>query len=98
MAAKIRARAIVEGRVQMVFFRYSTCQQAARLGVTGWVMNRPEGSVELVAEGPKEAVDALIKWCHTGPPHADVTNVRVTEEPYTGKYKSFDTRYAGGDF
>jgi acylphosphatase len=97
MAAKIRAHAIVEGRVQMVFFRYSTCEQAAKLGLTGWVMNTPEGNVELVAEGPKDAVEALIKWCHAGPPHASVTNVRVTEEPYSGSYNSFDTRYAGGD-
>jgi len=98
MVAKIRAHAIVEGRVQMVFFRYSTCREAARLGVTGWVMNRPEGSVELVAEGPKKAVDALIKWCHAGPPNAEVTNVKVTEEPYTGEFKSFDPRYADGDY
>ena len=98
MADNVRARAIVEGRVQMVFFRYSTCQEAEKLGVTGWVMNRPEGGVELVAEGPKEAVDALINWCRSGPPNARVTNVRITDEPYSGEFKSFDTRYSGGNF
>jgi len=82
----------------MVFFRYSTCEEAEKLGVTGWVMNRPEGSVELVAEGPKEAVDELIAWCHKGPPHAHVTNVKVTKEAYTGEFTSFDTRFSGGAF
>lgn len=92
---EVRVHAIVEGQVQMVWFRYSTCQEADKLGLTGWVMNRHDGNVELVAEGPREAVDALIKWCHTGPPNAHVKNVKVTEEPYTGESKSFDTRYAG---
>ena len=95
MADKIRTRAVVEGRVQMVFFRYSTCQEAQKLGVTGWVVNRPDGAVELVAEGPKEAVDALIEWCRTGPPNARVTSVKVSEEPYTGEFESFDTKYSG---
>ena len=93
MADEIRARAVVEGRVQMVFFRYSTCQQAQKLGVTGWVMNRPDGAVELVAEGAKQAVDALIEWCHTGPPNAQVANVTVTVETCTGEFESFNTKY-----
>jgi acylphosphatase len=82
----------------MVFFRYSTCQEAEKLGVTGWVLNRPEGSVELVAEGPKEAVEALIAWCHKGPPNAHVTNVKIKNEPYTGEFTSFDTKYSGTNF
>ena len=93
MAGEIRARAVVEGRVQMVFFRYSTCREAQKLGLTGWVMNRPDGAVELVAEGPKEAVDALIEWVHTGPPNARVTNVAITVEDHTGEFESFDTKY-----
>ena len=95
MGDKIRTRAVVAGRVQMVFFRYSTCQEAQKLGVTGWVINRPDGAVELVAEGPKEAVDALIEWCRTGPPSARVTNVKITRETYTGEFDSFDTKYSG---
>lgn len=94
MADNIRVRAVVEGHVQMVFFRYSTCQEADKLGVNGWVMNRLDGNVELVAEGKEEAVNALIKWCHTGPPSARVTGVKVTEEPYTGEFKFFDTKYS----
>ncbi len=93
MADKIRIRAVVEGRVQMVFFRYSTCQEAQKLGVTGWVANRPDGAVELVAEGPKQAVETLIEWLHTGPPNARVTNVKITEETYTGEFESFDMKY-----
>jgi len=93
MAENIRIRAHVEGRVQMVFFRYSTCQEADRLGVTGWVMNRRDGGVELVAEGPADAVGALIEWCHRGPSGAHVTNVTTTEEPYSGECSSFDVRY-----
>ncbi len=93
MADEIRARAVVEGRVQMVFFRYSTREEAQKLGVTGWVMNRSDGAVELVAEGPKEAVDALIEWAHTGPPNARVTNVTVTVETRTGEFESFDMKY-----
>ncbi len=96
MADKIRTRAIVAGRVQMVFFRYSTCQEAQKLGVTGWVTNRPDGNVELVAEGTKEAVDALIEWCRTGPPNARVTSVEVSEESHTGEFDCFDTKYSGG--
>lgn len=91
---KIRARVIVEGRVQGVFFRYSACEQAEKLGVNGWVMNRPDGNVELVAEGLKDSVDALVGWCRHGPPGARVTNVRVTHEPYAGEFKSFDVRHS----
>ncbi len=96
MAEKVRVRAVVEGRVQGVFFRYSACEQADRLGVTGWVMNRPDGTVELVAEGPKEAVDDLVKWCRHGPPGAHVTNVRVAHQPYSGEFQAFDVKYSGG--
>ncbi len=88
-----RVHAIVEGRVQMVFFRYSTCQEAERLGVKGWVKNKRDGSVEVVAEGPREAVDELIRWCHHGPSGARVTDVTKTDEPYSGEFGSFDVRY-----
>ena len=93
MAENIRVHAIIEGRVQMVFFRYSTCQEADRLGVMGWVKNRRDGSVEVIAEGPSEAVDELIQWCHHGPSGARVTNVTITDEPYTGEFGSFGVRY-----
>ena len=98
MSENTRMHAIVEGRVQMVFFRYSTCQEAERLGVKGWVMNRTDGGVEVVAEGPKQDVDELIQWCRHGPPGARVTNIKTTEEPYTGEFQSFDVKYSGGRY
>ena len=96
MTEKVRTHIIVEGRVQGVFFRYTACQQADRLGVTGWVMNRRDGNVEIVAEGTKEAVDELVRWCRRGPSGAHVTDVRITNEPFSGEFESFDTRYSGG--
>jgi acylphosphatase len=84
---------IIEGRVQGVWFRDSTRRQAAALGVTGWVRNRPEGSVEVVAEGPEEAVRKLSAWCHRGPSSARVTRVQETEERWVGEFDTFEITY-----
>ncbi|RMH40395.1 MAG: acylphosphatase [Deltaproteobacteria bacterium] len=73
----IRVRVRVRGRVQGVWFRGSTRERAMRVGVSGWVRNLPDGSVELEAEGPPEAVDALVDWCRQGPPAARVDSVEV---------------------
>ena len=85
----IRAHLIVEGRVQGVWFRDSTRQEAIRLGLTGWVKNRFDGTVEVVAEGPREKVETLVSWCHHGPPAARVTGVREFKEDFTGEFESF---------
>ena len=85
----IRAHLIIEGRVQGVFFRDSTRREAIELGLCGWVKNRFDGSVEVVAEGPKEKVETLIAWCHHGPPIARVTRVHEIKEDYTGEFDSF---------
>jgi len=85
----IRARLIIEGRVQGVWFRDSTRTEAARLDLTGWVKNRFDGGVEVVAEGPKEKVEELIQWCHHGPPAAKVTGVHGIKEDFTGEFDSF---------
>lgn len=77
----VRRRVVVAGRVQGVFFRDGTRREAARHGVTGWVRNRGDGTVEAVLEGPADAVDAVVAWCRTGPPSAVVTGVTVTDEP-----------------
>lgn len=74
-----RVRAIVSGRVQGVSYRASTASEARRLGVVGWVRNRPDGTVELEAEGPEERVARLLEWCKDGPPAADVAQVAVEE-------------------
>jgi acylphosphatase len=85
----IRAHLIIEGRVQGVFFRDSTRREAIELGLKGWVKNRFDGSVEVVAEGPKEKIETLIAWCHHGPPIARVTKVHEIKADYTGEFDSF---------
>lgn len=89
----IRVRLVIEGRVQGVWFRDSTRRQASMLGVTGWVRNRPDGSVEVLAEGPEKAVKRLIAWCHAGPSAARVDRVKEHHEPSLGEFKSFDIVY-----
>ena len=90
---KVRARVIVEGRVQGVFFRQHTQDTAFRLGVKGWVKNRRDGCVEAVFEGDREKVDQIIQWCHRGPSEARVKNVSVTWENYTGEFEDFYVTY-----
>ena len=63
-------RLIVRGRVQGVGFRYATVEQGRRLGLDGWARNLPDGSVEVVAAGPPDALDRLAEWCRNGPPSA----------------------------
>jgi acylphosphatase len=81
----VRCRVIVSGRVQGVYYR-DTCRATARqLGVRGWVSNRADGTVEVVAEGPREAVDALLAWCRVGPPRARVTGLQIVDETPSGE-------------
>ena len=74
----VRAHLRITGRVQGVWYRASTQREARRLGVAGWVRNRPDGSVEADIEGARDRVEALIAWCRGGPPHARVADVAVT--------------------
>ena len=78
------------GRVQGVGFRESMRQEAEGLGVTGWVCNRPDGSVEAVIQGSTEDVNALLAWTKTGPPMAQVERVIVDETQ--GQFKHFEKR------
>jgi acylphosphatase len=87
-----RVHLSIEGRVQGVFFRYSTVEEAVRLRLSGWVRNCSDGSVEVVAEGPKKVIEELIRWCHHGPPGAHVHNVRIKWEAYKGEFSTFHTR------
>jgi acylphosphatase len=77
--ARIARQAVVSGRVQGVYYRASTQQQARRLAVAGWVRNRPDGSVEAWLEGAPDAVEALLAWMRRGPAGARVTDITVTE-------------------
>ncbi len=88
-----RLHAVVEGRVQGVNFRYYTVRTARRLGLTGWVANRWDGTVETVAEGPRAALEALLNFLHEGPPAARVTRVNVRWEQPTGEFTNFTVRY-----
>ncbi len=84
MSEHVRRHLIVRGRVQGVAFRWSTEEEARRLGVAGWVRNLPDGRVEAVFEGTAEAVEAAVAWCHYGPRLARVDDVDVREEPPEG--------------
>ena len=66
----IRVRAVVHGRVQGVAFRHYTCLRAQEQGITGWVRNLPDGSVEGLFEGDEASVLNLVEWCRNGPPSA----------------------------
>jgi acylphosphatase len=79
MSTVIARRARVEGRVQGVYYRASTVERAASLGLSGYARNEPDGSVEVLAVGDSERVAALLEWLWTGPPLARVTAVMVTE-------------------
>jgi acylphosphatase len=80
----IRRRLVVHGRVQGVGFRWACDREAQARGLHGWVRNRDDGAVEAVVEGDPAAVQAFVAWARTGPRHADVTRVEVTEEPPEG--------------
>ena len=87
-----RIRAIVSGRVQGVSYRASAAAKARQQGLTGWVKNLANGSVELEAEGSPDQVAAFVTWCHHGPPSARVDQVVVEElAPMGGD--DFDVRY-----
>ncbi|HZM39464.1 MAG TPA: acylphosphatase [Acidimicrobiales bacterium] len=83
--AVVRVRAVVSGRVQGVWYRESCRREAERLGVGGWVRNRPDGRVEIEAEGPRPAVDALLTWAGIGPPRAVVDRMAVDDRPPLGE-------------
>ncbi len=82
----------IHGRVQGVFFRDSMRREAQRLGVTGWVRNRADGSVEAVVQGSQPAVSAIVGWAQHGPERAQVQ--RVDAQPADGSYAGFDILYA----
>jgi acylphosphatase len=92
MAEKVRARVVVRGSVQGVFFRAETRDMAKRLGLEGWVINRPDGAVEAVFEGDEASVRKALDWSNAGPPAARVEAVDVSWEDPAGE-KGFKVRY-----
>ncbi|MFC4337493.1 acylphosphatase [Salininema proteolyticum] len=89
----------VTGRVQGVCFRAETQREATRRGLTGWVRNRTDGTVQIACEGHPEAVDALTAWAATGPPAAEVTTIetRQTHPEGTRGFTILPTAIAGID-
>lgn len=81
----MRARVLVSGIVQGVFFRHETYKRAVAQEVGGWVKNLPDGNLEAVFEGEQDQVEALIEWCHKGPPHALVESLTVDWTTPTGE-------------
>jgi acylphosphatase len=84
---------LVNGRVQGVFFRSQTKNNADRNDVKGWVRNLPDGRLEAVFEGEKEAVQMLIDFCNHGPSGARVTTVELMWETYKGEFDRFKIKY-----
>ncbi len=89
---RVRARVLVAGRVQGVFFRSETKSEAMKHRVQGWVRNLPDGRVEAVFEGDKASVKELVRFCMKGPSEAMVTSFEVLWEEWTGEFKDFRIR------
>ena len=88
-----RLHAVAYGLVQGVNFRAYTVRRAHSLGLKGWVRNRADGAVEVVAEGSPKALESLLSFLHDGPPSARVTEVEAKWEPATGEFNEFRVRY-----
>ena len=86
----VRAHIFIYGEVQGVFLRRSAKMQADKLSVVGLVRNRRDGSVEIIAQGPKDKVNAFIKWCKKGPPFAAVDEIKIEWQNATGELKRFE--------
>jgi acylphosphatase len=88
---RVARRAVIAGRVQGVWFRDSARRRAELLGVAGWARNRLNGTVEVWAEGPRVAVEALLDYCRKGPPRSVVERLTVDEVTPAG-LDHFDVR------
>jgi len=80
---------MISGRVQGVWYRASTKQKAQRLGLTGWVKNTADGTVEAVFEGEESTVYEMIAWCRVGPPLAQVTDVKIIQKRVCSEFTGF---------
>jgi acylphosphatase len=90
-----RLEATVRGRVQGVGYRYFVLRLAGRQGLTGWVANLPDGSVECVVEGPPDLLDRIEAALRDGPPGAVVEAVQGVRMAATGRFDRFEVRSAG---
>lgn len=88
-----RLHAIARGRVQGVGFRYFVIQRARAYGLQGYVLNRRDGGVEVVAEGPREKLEKLLDELHEGPRSGVVRDVEVDWQETSGEFDGFDVRF-----
>ena len=93
MSGRKAVRARISGRVQGVWYRGWTMERATALGLSGWVRNRADGTVEALFAGPADAVDAILAACREGPPAAVIHDIAVepTEDPGTGPFEQRPT-------
>ncbi|MBM3296287.1 MAG: acylphosphatase [Candidatus Aminicenantes bacterium] len=89
MSGEQRARVLVSGIVQGVFFRDHTRRWAGELGLRGWVRNLRDGRVELTVEGSEESIQALLASLRKGPPRGRVDGLEVSREPFRGEFSDF---------
>jgi|SRR5450631_2434240 acylphosphatase len=87
---QVTLRLSIRGRVQGVWYRESMRREAERLAVRGWVCNRLDGSVEAVVQGPRAAVDEIVRWARRGPEDARVSGVEVSEAD--GDFAGFEKK------
>ncbi|MCA9914978.1 MAG: acylphosphatase [Anaerolineae bacterium] len=88
-----RLHAIISGRVQGVSFRHYTTLKANELGITGWVMNRQDGRVEVTTEGSREALQTMLDFLQRGSPHARVEQVESQWLEASGEFTEFRAKY-----
>jgi acylphosphatase len=89
----IRVKLTVRGQVQGVGFRYFTRRTAEALGLTGWVRNCADGSVEVVLEGPEDSVNSALEDLRQGPSGGQVDALHCEKEPYRGEFDGFEVRF-----
>jgi acylphosphatase len=90
---KIRVHIVVKGKVQGVYFRQNAQRVCNDYGVTGWVLNMDDGSVEAILEGDKNSVEDAIRWFKMGPPNAHVEKIELNYDRYSGEFKDFKISY-----
>lgn len=88
----VRARLLISGIVQGVGYRWACRREGHALGLTGWVRNLPDGRVEALLQGPREAVERMIRWCYRGPSEAQVSDIQVSYEDALEAFKDFGIR------
>lgn len=93
MEESVQAHVWISGRVQGVFFRYNTQQEAQARGLKGWVKNLPDGRVEAVFLGDRMRVQEMLEWCHRGPSGAWVRQVEVIWETPEESISGFRIAY-----